>query len=205
MLAVRTDAIGRAFADPVLDAQRAFRAILAAMAEPGTVHRLDAAAVEVPPGISPAALIALLTLVDQDTPLWLEGPDSDRVFAYLRFHTGAVRAATPAGARFAVLAGSDAAPLLAAFDPGDERYPDRSTTVLVEARSLGAGPSRRWSGPGIKGAREVAVDVARPGFWDEVATNAARYPLGVDILFAAGCEIVALPRSTAVTAVREAR
>lgn len=87
-MSLRTHAIGRAFGDPVQDAQASFRALLSAMSEPGTIHQLGAN-VGPPPTLHYAAANCLLTLADQDTPVWLSRNFGADVSAFLKFHCGA--------------------------------------------------------------------------------------------------------------------
>jgi alpha-D-ribose 1-methylphosphonate 5-triphosphate synthase subunit PhnH len=74
------------FADPVTDAQLCFRAVLDAMARPGQVHRVGG--VEAPAPLCVAAGAALLTLVDHETPLWLD-PAAAAARTWIAFHCGA--------------------------------------------------------------------------------------------------------------------
>lgn len=189
---------GAGFADPVFASQTAFRAVLAALSEPGTIHALDAG-IEAPEGIHPASAVILLTLVDYETPVWLD--EAERAGAagdWLRFHAAAPLAAHPVEAGFAVISGEDTSPKLADFFVGDDLFPDRSTTILVECAALEGGEPATLSGPGIPDTRSVAPKGLRPGFWAEVAANNALYPLGVDMLLVAGNRVMGLPRSTIV-------
>lgn len=189
--------IGTAFADPVMDSQRSFRSILAAMAEPGSMQRCDVP-IEAPAGVSTAALVAALTLVDQETPVWMGGGPSERVLRYLRFHTGCPLARDRCEAMFAILGPWSPAFAIEDFPAGDERYPDRSATLIIECQALTGGPEVVWAGPGIRGCRRVTPIPPFADFWHCLRNNSARYPLGVDILLVAGDEIMGLPRSTRV-------
>ena len=74
--------------EPAIDAAQAFRAIMRAMARPGTIETV--AGVAPPPPLSVAAGAVLLTLCDAETPLHLAGEaDCDAVRAWVTFHTGA--------------------------------------------------------------------------------------------------------------------
>ncbi|MBP0650283.1 phosphonate C-P lyase system protein PhnH [Mycobacterium tuberculosis] len=42
----------------------------------------------------------------------------------------------------------------------------------------------------------------RPGFWAEVATKAARFPLGVELCLVAGDRLIGLPRTTRIEELR---
>jgi Bacterial phosphonate metabolism protein (PhnH) len=92
------------FADPVQDGQQAFRAIMDAMARPGSVHGIGAN-LKAPDGLNAAAASAILALCDYETVLWL-APSlriQPEIGAYCTFHTGAPRTADPRQAAFAVL------------------------------------------------------------------------------------------------------
>ena len=184
------------FSDPGHDAQRLFRAVLDAFAHPGRIMSLP----DPPAGpgtISPATAAYLLTLVDRDTPLWL-APEFElpAVRDFVRFHTGAPIVARRDEAVFAVLAHDTAS--LDGFAIGTDPYPDRSATLVIEVPVLGAGAARRWRGPGIDGQAAVAVGGLGADFWQAWADNHALFPCGVDIVFAAGSQLLALPRSIAV-------
>lgn len=194
--------LGAGFADPVFQSQAAFRALLAALAEPGLPQQLGSG-FSAPAGLEPATATALLTLADYETPIWLppalrDGPAA----AWLRFHCGAALVEDPAGAAFAVLDGAAPTPLLSAFNLGEDQFPDRSTTVIVQCTALAGGAEVRLEGPGIPGHRMIAPAGLRAGFWTEVAGNAALYPLGVDLILAHGAQALGLPRSTQIVETR---
>ena len=184
------------FADPVLDSQRTFRAVLDAMARPGTVCRLDRSpAVRAP--LSPAAAAVCLTLVDLDTPLWLDQAAS-AASAYLRFHCGCPVVDDPAAAAFALWADAERLPDLTRFAGGDAEYPDRSATLIVQVASLSGDGGRRLTGPGIDGTARLSVAGLHDAFWPAWAVNRSRFPLGFDVVLAAGDRLTALPRTTRV-------
>lgn len=194
--------IGAGFADPVFQSQGAFRALLAALSEPGLVRDVGTA-VAPPSGLEAATAVALLTLADYETPIWLPAALRDgRAGAWLRFHCGAALVDDPARAAFAVIDGAATEPKLAAFNAGDDQFPDRSTTVLVQCGGLAGGEAVTLEGPGIPGRRAIAPTGLRPDFWAEVEGNAAAYPLGVDLLLVHGAQVLGLPRSTQIVEAR---
>ena len=66
-----TIAIEGGFADPVIAGQRAFKAVMDALARPGTIQRLPNEAR--PPAPLPQGLAEIaLTLCDHDSPVWLD-------------------------------------------------------------------------------------------------------------------------------------
>jgi alpha-D-ribose 1-methylphosphonate 5-triphosphate synthase subunit PhnH len=193
-----SDGLGRGFADPVLSSQRVFRTLLGAMSAPGTAAHL-ADDVEPAPGLHASTARLLLTLADAETPVWLAPSLGPAAPSWVRFHTGAPVVDVPATAAIAVLDGAATAPLIDAFHAGDDRYPDRSATLLVQCAALGGGEPVGLAGPGIAEPLAIRPTGLRVGFWREAAANHARYPLGVDLVLVAGDAIVALPRSTRPT------
>lgn len=195
-------AISPGFSEPVFQSQAAFRALLTALSEPGLVQRV-APGFTAPDGLEPATAIALLTLADYETPIWVsEALRNGPAGAWLRFHCGAALVEEPASAAFAVIDGAKDAPLLSDFNPGTDQFPDRSTTVLVQCAGLGDGEAVTFSGPGIPGSREIAPTGLRAGLWNEVAANAELYPLGVDLILSHGEAVIGLPRSTQIVEAR---
>jgi alpha-D-ribose 1-methylphosphonate 5-triphosphate synthase subunit PhnH len=190
-------ALRAGLADPAHDSQRLFRAVLEAFSHPGRIVSLP----DPPAGAGPlskAATAFLLTLVDRDTPLWLAPAfDTAPVCDFVRFHTGAPIAKQPADALFAVLT-PDQMPPLDGFAVGTDSYPDRSATLVIELPSLVGGPQRRWIGPGIETRQAVSLSGLPDSFWTQWAANRALFPCGVDLVFATGSDLIALPRTIAV-------
>jgi len=187
-----------AFADPVLDSQRTFRAILDAMNHPGRVVDLDGCGIA-PEPLHAATGAVCLTLADFDTPLWLDaGASTPDALAYLRFHCGSRIVEAPEWARFAVVAEPRSMPPIAAFNAGSEEFPEGSTTVLVQTEALTAGRGRKLKGPGIKAEARLEARGLPDAFWRGLRDNRVLFPRGVDVLLTAGRQLVALPRTTAV-------
>lgn len=194
--------IAPGFSDPVFQSQAAFRALLAALSEPGTLQQV-ANEIAPPEGLTTATATALLTLADYETPVWLpEALRNGPAGAWLRFHCGAALVDNPADAAFAVIDGTADEPRLAAFNLGTDQFPDRSTTVIVQVAGLDGGPTVTLSGPGIPGTRTIAPRDLRAGFTDELRKNGTLYPLGVDVLLAHDEGMIGLPRSTQVEEAR---
>ncbi|MBI5128685.1 MAG: phosphonate C-P lyase system protein PhnH [Rhodopseudomonas palustris] len=184
------------FADKVTSAQTTFRAVMQAMARPGTVQRLDTGLQQVPAPLTAATAAIALTLFDHDTPLWLD--EATRVAAvtqWLRFHTSAPLVSEPDAAAFALIADPGAMPPLERFALGSNDYPDRSTTLILQLGSLDDGPAFDLSGPGIRGT--AVLHAALPA---ELLTQrdalTPLFPRGLDFILAAGDAIVAIPRTT---------
>ena len=177
------------FRDAARDAAYAFRALMTAMARPGTLGTLAGA---VPPApLSQAAGTAILTLTDGDTPLYLAGAaDTDAVREWIAFHTGAPFVG-PSHAMFAVGRWDDLLPL-DAYPAGTPEYPDTSTTLIVECDVMEPVGSV-LSGPGIKDT--IRLSLPDP---EMLIRNSRRYPLGLDFCFTWENCIVALPRSTRI-------
>lgn len=183
------------FADPVHDAQTAFRRVLDALSRPGRRFVLGGAV----PGLAlgPAMAHLLLALTDDDTPVWWQR-DAGAAADWLRFHTGACRAAAPPEAAFAVILDAATLPLLDSFAPGSAQAPEGSATLLVEVPSLDDGPAVEWRGPGIQDMQTVRIAGLPEHFWTQWQANHAAFPQGVDIVFTCADLALGLPRTTRV-------
>src|SRR5262249_40662240 len=177
-------AVAAGFAEPVLAAQSTFRTVMDAMARPGTIRRL--AGIPAPAPLSPTAGAIALTLLDYETPFWLDAALAavPEVARWLAFPTGARLTADPATAAFAFAADAVAAPPFACFAQGSLEYPDRSTTVVLQVEELVEGEGMVLRGPGIAGARRLAAAPLPADFLAQLAENRAQFPRGVDILLA---------------------
>jgi len=177
------------FANPVLDAQASFRAVLDAMARPGTVHALHGPA---DAGLDPATAAVLLTLCDPETPVCLQFGDA-ATKQWLRFHCGAPLVDVGL-AQFVVTEtlNWDAAA------SGTDDEPEGGATIILQVAALHGGPALTLSGPGIAGKATLAVAGLPGQFVAQWAQNHARYPRGVDLILCAGAHVAALPRSVTV-------
>lgn len=183
------DALSGGFADAPTGSARAFRAVLEAMARPGTIHPVEGAAPPAP--LSVAAGVALLTLTDPTTPLHLAGAaDCQPVRDWVAFHIGAPLVAAE-DAAFALGTWAALQPVTR-FKIGQPDYPDRSATLIVEMdRLTNHGPA--LTGPGIALANWLSLPETAA-----FHANRALFPLGFDCIFTFGNRLAALPRSTRV-------
>lgn len=184
------------FQHPVADAQFSFRRILKALSEPGICVKLPAMAGF--GALGSASACVLLTLIDQDTPLWISRSLNDEILRKnLRFHTGALLTEDPSSVSFALTDPALDNATLMAFACGDEMSPELSTSVIVQLEGLSGGTSLRLTGPGIESERIVTLklpDAVR----DYLLNRPHRFPLGLDFMFTCGDELIALPRTTRV-------
>ncbi|WJY13725.1 phosphonate C-P lyase system protein PhnH [Pectobacteriaceae bacterium CE90] len=182
------------FTHPFRDAQYAFRRILKAMSEPGVIVSLPHSPCW--GALSPAATAVLLTLVDRETPLWLDPALQDEtLLTNLRFHTGAL-VTERAQADFALLL-SVPQVSLAGFPAGDALAPEKSTSIIVEVPSLGGGLPLALSGPGMAEPRGVAPQLPE-SVLHYLRERPHPFPLGFDFIFTSGESLMALPRTTHV-------
>ncbi len=182
------------FNHPVADSQRAFRRILKAMSEPGVMVSLPLT--QGWGDLSPAATAVLLTLVDQESALWIDSRvDSDIVRNNLRFHTG-VPIVSERDAPFAITHAA-ANPNPALFAAGDNLAPEKSTTLIVEVPALNGGLTLRLSGPGLRESRAIAPQLPE-AILHYLRERPHPFPQGVDLIFTCGEAMMALPRTTDV-------
>jgi alpha-D-ribose 1-methylphosphonate 5-triphosphate synthase subunit PhnH len=188
-----------AFADPPLASQGVFRAVMEAMARPGTVMAI-AQSVAAPAPLGPAAAAVALTLLDHETPVWLDAAlaASPEVAQWLRFHTGAPLVSESRRAAFAFFTDPTRAPAFDRFSPGTAEYPDRSATLVLQVESFSGGERYELSGPGISGRTALSAQPLPVDFRDRVAANRELFPCGIDLLLVTASEVAALPRSVRI-------
>ncbi|MBB1090099.1 phosphonate C-P lyase system protein PhnH [Rhodopseudomonas palustris] len=188
------------FADQVTAAQATFRSVMQAMARPGIVQRIDVELGAVPAPLAHATAAIALTLLDHDTPLWLDAAaNTPAVTQWLRFHTSAPQTEAPDAAAFALITDPCAMPAPERFAFGSNDYPDRSTTLILQLESLDQGAAFELRGPGIRGS--VMLRAPLPDNLVSLhETNHALFPCGIDLILVAGDRIVAIPRTTRLLA-----
>jgi alpha-D-ribose 1-methylphosphonate 5-triphosphate synthase subunit PhnH len=193
-----TAVLAPGFADPVLSAQSTFRAIMDATARPGTVYPLSEMAAS-PPPLSRGAGAVALTLLDQDTPVWLDAAlaAQSEVAYWLRFHTRAPIVSETQQAAFAILSDPERMPPSGQFAPGTPDYPDRSATLILQVDSLERGQTLTLAGPGIKDRCTLRATPLPANLAEQLAVNRALFPRGIDLLLVTQSAIAALPRSVA--------
>lgn len=192
-------ALAAGFADPVIESQGVFRAVMDALARPGTPMPLSAALAP-PAPLTPGLAAVALTLADHEAPLWLDPPlaEAPAVAAFLRFHTGARIVADARAAAFALIADPARLPAFEAFALGEQAYPDRSTTLVLACARLGAEGGYTLEGPGIRESARLAAAPLPADFVARWRANGALFPRGVDLILTAGDRVVGLPRTTTI-------
>jgi alpha-D-ribose 1-methylphosphonate 5-triphosphate synthase subunit PhnH len=195
----KTQNLAGGFPDAVLNSQSVFRTLMDCMARPGTVGSV-APTVAPPAPLGIAAGAVMLTLCDNDTPVWLS-PDLTKsgTTAWLSFHCGAPLTREKAEARFAFLEAGAAMPPFGLFAAGSQEYPDRSTTLVIEVTALSGGRPLNLTGPGIRDVATIAPMGLPEPFLHQWIGNRALFPRGIDAVLTAGRELLCLPRTTKIT------
>ncbi|MCV9966254.1 phosphonate C-P lyase system protein PhnH [Pararhizobium sp. BT-229] len=193
---IHASAYAGAFSEPVFQSQAVFRALMDAMARPGTITPLGASAMPAAPLGAGSGAIAL-TLCDDGTPVWLSPAlAASSVPAWLSFHTGAPLTEVKPEARFVFVEAGGIVPGFNQFALGTQEYPDRSATLVLEIGSLEGGPEFVATGPGIKDEAIIAPTGLPDIFLTLWTENRALFPRGVDLVLVAGTDILCLPRTT---------
>ncbi|TCZ64962.1 phosphonate C-P lyase system protein PhnH [Roseicella aquatilis] len=201
-MALAAAALAPGFRDPVPDAQGTFRAVMEALARPGSLQRL-ATLPAVPEPLPPELAAIALALADHEAPLWLDVrlAAAPAVVDWLRFHSGAPVVADPASAAFALIADPAACPPLEAFARGTPDYPDRSATLVLAVAELTTAHGLILEGPGIRGRALLGAAPLPNDFAQRLERNRAGFPLGVDHLLVASGRVAGLPRTTRILGV----
>jgi alpha-D-ribose 1-methylphosphonate 5-triphosphate synthase subunit PhnH len=184
-------AVGTAPLDPDT-AQRTFRAVLDALARPGTVQQLPAAPADVP-----AALLPVLALADLDTPACvLAGPDAAGWADALATATTAPIVEL-AAARLVTALRPLAPGEPATLRTGSAAAPEDGALVVLAVAALEGGAPLRLAGPGIATQRTVTPRAVPADLL--AARTAAAFPAGFDLLLVApDGRLLGLPRSTRI-------
>ncbi len=186
-----------AFTLPVQDAQQSFRRLLKAMSEPGVIVALHSLTQGWEP-LNVASTSVLLTLADNDTPVWIsEALKNDATAQNVRFHTSAPVAQMPEQAQFAVASDAISAAELNALAQGSDSAPDTSATLILQVSSLSGGRMLRLTGAGIREERMIAPQLPECVI-HELTERPHPFPLGIDLILTCGERLLAIPRTTHV-------
>lgn len=185
------------FSDPVIESQSTFRHVLKAMSHPGRLIAFETSLKAPHPLYSTTAAICL-TLLDPETPLWMDQSERYEITEWLRFHCGCPLVDSPSHAHFGLLTQGVEECLIDQFPIGEEEFPERSATLLVQVSGFQTGTGKSFKGPGIKTEERLEVIGSLETFWRAWQRNHRLYPLGVDVLFISPSALVGLPRTTEV-------
>jgi alpha-D-ribose 1-methylphosphonate 5-triphosphate synthase subunit PhnH len=180
------------FTDPVPEAQRCFRSVLDAMAHPGRITYVTG--VTAPPPLGAAAAALVLTLVDHETPLWLD-PAAAIVRPWIEFHCGAKVVADPGACAFALAL---TVPPLHRFPSGTHESPETSATMICQVDSFARGKTLRLRGPGLREPLALTVNGLPANFVSMWQRNHRLFPCGIDLILCADHSLVAFPRTVTI-------
>ena len=169
--------------------RQTFLALMWALSHPGRIQRLPD-----PITRSPANFLAIgEALLDLETSFY--SPDA-ALTAELEGTTAQFVPASLARFHFYPALTEDTLADIALATPGDMLYPDRSATLVLSC-ILGNGTRYQFSGPGILGTHTVELEGIPPRLW-ELRSQIGRYPLGWDLFFVDGNQVLGLPRTTVI-------
>ncbi len=188
-----------AFENPVQDAQVVFRALLKSMSEPGTPGTTNSMDL---PGMGPDTQIHASTwaiaqaLFDYDTSVYLSANmHTESLAKSIQFQTDAGITEHIENADFAIISIEELTDLTR-FNPGSIEAPHESCTLVIQVQGFNETNAFEIRGPGIKGSRMISIDGLTKTQHDMIMANQQLYPCGVDLIFCAPTEFIALPRTT---------
>lgn len=197
--------------DTVHDLQKAYRAVLASAAEPGSIADLKPLLekLDLDCPANKVFLLLSLILLDADASFSVRPDPKGDVAGFIAGLTYA-RIAEPGSASFVFipLGGGDGVESVAETILGADRGtlvdPHRGATVVIETKSLlGAGPTTSWllSGPGIEATAELRLPSDDGGrlhaAMEARAEACGEFPMGIDMALVDGeGRLAFLPRST---------
>ena len=185
------------FTLPLHDAQHSARRLLKAMSEPGTIVSLHRLKYGWQP-LSLATTSVLLTLANQETPVWFSPRMSnDIVSSNLRYHTGAPLAKKPQQSVFAVADDAISHDQLNALITGCEGLTGTSSALILQVPALSGGLMLRLTGSGIAEERMIAP-LLPDCIIHEMTERSHPFPLERDLILTCGERLLAIPRTTHV-------
>ncbi|MGF1527068.1 MAG: phosphonate C-P lyase system protein PhnH [Candidatus Competibacterales bacterium] len=187
------------FEDPIYEAQRVYRLLTDAKAQPGTVVEVDPV-----PAVRPfnsATMALCLTLLDIDTKVWLDAASRhSAIVRHLNHHCGCEAADNPGLADYVIaVQPQDLPPLdtLASADPkraqGDGEL---GRLLIVQVRRLGSGRIFAL----LRASGNTAVTLAVEGLDETLVEGLSQPPSArsrpMDIVLTQGNQFLVLPRDT---------
>lgn len=199
----------------ILRMQRAFRAVLNAMARPGIVTGMPLPPTETVryPGVSASLATLIDMFVDQATTFSLvpgfDGFDTERALSTAIAAETHARIESADAAAFIVvpraMCGERIEEAVAAACGGSFESPEAGATVLVECGVVATGgedsPAVQWvsiEGPGVKDSHVFGTDCV-DWIWAR-NRRSDEFPCGIDIILTDGCgRVAAVPRTSFVS------
>ncbi|MBJ7554101.1 phosphonate C-P lyase system protein PhnH [Marinomonas spartinae] len=203
-----TPTLVKGFQHIIHDSQIAFRQLLKAMSEPGSL--VSVSSPEPIDHLNASTFAICQAMLDQQTPLWLSPHfHTTNIKHNLHFHTGVSIIDESQQALFALLCPGDLdsfADLSQHFSQGTNEYPETGCTLIVQVSSikddLSDEGNLRLTGPGIETAKFVSISDLPLALLDYLSNQTgernASFPLGLDFIFVDQTHLVCLPRTTQV-------
>ncbi|WP_214319797.1 phosphonate C-P lyase system protein PhnH [Nonomuraea sediminis] len=170
-------------------AQADFRALINALARPGTLERIA-------PCAGPPALAVAGGLADVEVPTAVLG--EEHLARALHLATSAP-VATLGTARMVVALRPPTPEEIAAMPRGDALHPELGTRLILAVATLSESSATvrlSLSGPGVPGSRSLGVTGMPTEVFTALATANGDFPAGIDtFLVAADGTVAGLPRS----------
>ena len=185
--------------DPIFDAQRHFRLLLAAMANPGKIEQLAHPKLAVPTGWHPVTACIALALLNADVQFWVAETEQD-FMAYLQLNTGSSWS-NPEVADFLFFTSPPSVDFIQCIQTGTPAYPETGATLVVQVEKMASsilegGLQLLLQGPGVPGERPLFLETNSADFFQEIQAINTKFPLGVDLFLTdAKGNLAAIPRS----------
>jgi alpha-D-ribose 1-methylphosphonate 5-triphosphate synthase subunit PhnH len=173
-----------------------FQLLAIAMHHPGQKINLGMCG-DFPPPLNMASAAIALSVLSREAPVWTDIGARSRAPMWLQVKTGAALVTEPSMARLALITSPARMPRLNRFFFGDDHRPERSTLVVIQVKGYsrpGAHTLLAADGRRVK----ISPDGLPDHFWADWAGQTRFSPLGVDVVFTCGDELVALPRELRV-------
>jgi alpha-D-ribose 1-methylphosphonate 5-triphosphate synthase subunit PhnH len=181
------------FDDPALGSQQTFRAILAAMEQPGRLVTVPENPYA-PDVLNSASAAACLTLLDYETPVWTDIDEGSPAIGWLQFGCGSSIVTEPCMANFALITNPAAMPALDYFRIGRYEYPEKATTIVVQVDDILPVPDDKQFNIFGNNTNRLELVGVPENFWRQWQQISRLYPAGLDIFFTCDDVLTAWPK-----------
>ena len=181
------------FDEAAFGSQQTFRAILDAIEHPGrlvTIRQNPYA----PDLFNSASAAACLTLLDYETPVWIDIDWRSEAIGWLQFGCGSSVVTEPCMANFAIITKPATMPPLDYFRIGRYEYPEKATTIIVQVDDIIPSADKKYSKTFVDKIPRLELKGVTENFWYQWQQLSGLYPLGIDIFFTCDDVLTALPK-----------
>ena len=181
------------FDGPAVGSHQTFRAILAAMENPGQLVTIRENP-HAPDVFNTASAATCLMLLDFETTVWTDIDWRSPAIGWLQLCCGCSVVTESCMANFAIITKPANMPALDYFRIDRNEYPERPTTMVVQVDDILPAVYEHYSNSFVDNTARLEYKGVADIFWDQWSQLSLLHPLGIDIFFTCDDVLSALPK-----------